>query len=61
MINVAVERQKRALHFVHVDGSYLYAVNSASLQKCEGGNGVGDYTVGGPPLSCLILFLICQC
>lgn len=50
MINVVVERQKRALHFVHVDGSYLYAVNSASLQKCEGGNGVGGYTVGGPPL-----------
>lgn len=50
MISVAEERQKRALHLVHIDGSYLYTVNSAYLQKCEGGNGVEDYTVGGPPL-----------
>lgn len=44
------KRQERALKLVYVDKSYLYTVFSVSEQKCEGGKGVGDYNVVGPPL-----------
>lgn len=58
MISVVEERRKkgkkkrceRALKLFNVDKSYLYTVFSVSEQKCEGGKGVGDYNVVGPPL-----------
>lgn len=55
LINVPAERrkqkrQKRALKLVYADKSYLYTVFSVSQQKYEGGKGVGDYNVVGPPL-----------